>query len=339
VARFVLHGPGVVGARAARQLLSVGPVDSLSVVGGTPSRAEAVVAALGGPARLAAWDEALAEGPDTVVLAGGPGHARLAAAALDAGAHVVSVADGEEEVAALLELDAHASRLGRTVVAGAGFSPGMSCVIAAHGAAQLDAVDEIRVASAGTAGPACARQHHRSLSSAGLEWGASGWVRRRAGSGRELCWFPDPVGPRDCYRGALAEPLLLQRAFPAAARISARRAASRRDRLTARLPMLRPPHREGLVGALRVEVIGRSGSAVDSRVLGAIDRPSIATGAVAALAAHWAAAGRLAGPGAGGLAELVAEPVPFLRDLSERGVRAAVFTGAGQVGGRVGAGG
>ena len=42
-------------------------------------------------------------------------------------------------------------------------------------------------------------------------------------------------------------------------RVTARVAASRRDRLTARLPMLRPPHPEGLIGAVRVEVRGGQG--------------------------------------------------------------------------------
>jgi hypothetical protein len=93
--------------------------------------------------------------------------------------------------------------------------------------------------------------------------------------------------------------------------------------------MLRPPHPEGLVGAVRVEVRGRRGSGRDVRVLGALDRPAAAAGAVAALAAGWAVDGRLARSGAAGLAELVPEPVPFLAELARRGVRAAVFEGAG----------
>ena len=84
----------------------------------------------------------------------------------------------------------------------------------------------------------------------------------RGGSGRELVWFPDPVGAADCYRAGLADPVLLHRAFPDVARIESRQAATRRDRLTSRLPMLRPPHAEGLVGAVSVEVRGR----VDGRV-------------------------------------------------------------------------
>jgi hypothetical protein len=63
-------------------------------------------------------------------------------------------------------------------------------------------------------------------------------------------------------------------------------------------------------------------------VLGAIDRPAVAAGTVAAVAAVWTVDGRLSRPGAGGLAELIAEPVPFLKELSRRGVKAAVFEGS-----------
>jgi hypothetical protein len=102
--------------------------------------------------------------------------------------------------------------------------------------------------------------------------------------------------------------------------------ANRRDRLTARLPMLRRPHPEGELGAIRVEVRGVQGTARDDRVLGVIDRPAIAAGAVSALACRWAAAGRLARPGAAGLASLV-EPAPFLSVLAGRGVKVAIFEG------------
>jgi len=63
-------------------------------------------------------------------------------------------------------------------------------------------------------------------------------------------------------------------------------------------------------------------------VFGAIDRPALAAGTVAAVAAAWAVQGRLARSGAAGLAELIDEPVPFLQELSRRGVRAAIFEGS-----------
>jgi hypothetical protein len=180
------------------------------------------------------------------------------------------------------------------------------------------------VAKVGTGGPACARQHHHALGGMAVDWRDGGWVHRPSGSGRELCWFPDPVGAEDCYRAALPDALLLVPAFPGVQRVTARLAATRRDRLTARLPMLRPPHPEGGPGAVRVEVRGRRGGSRDVTVLGSMDRPAVAAGAVAALAALWAVQGRTIRPGAAGLAELV-EPTSFLADLRRRGVRSAVF--------------
>ena len=78
-------------------------------------------------------------------------------------------------------------------------------------------------------------------------------------------------------------------------------------------------------GKVRVEVRGRRGSGRDVVVYGAMDRPAVAAGAVAAVAALQVAEGGVAA-GAAGLASRVA-PVPFLTELRRRGVRAAVFAG------------
>jgi hypothetical protein len=91
--------------------------------------------------------------------------------------------------------------------------------------------------------------------------------------------------------------------------------------------MLRRPHPEGVLGAIRVEVRGRRGQVRDAHVLGVIDRPAIAAGTVAAVAAVAVGTGAIDSSGAGGLAALVTDPLPFLRDLWERGVRAAAFEG------------
>lgn len=296
------------------------------------SKAAGVAAALGPPATAAAWSPELLADVDVVVLACPTevtDQRRVAEAALERGVHVVSTADGVEAVRWLLDLDSEARERALNVVVGAGFAPGLTCVLARHAAAAFTAVEEVHVARFGSGGPACARQHHRALAAPALEWRDGGWSRRRAGSGRELAWFPDPVGGRDCYRAGLSDGLVLVPAFPGVGRVTARVAASRRDRLTARLPLLRRPHPEGALGAARVEVRGRRSSAQAIKVLGVLDRPAVAAGAVAAVAALWAAEERFARPGAAGLAELVAEPVPFLAELARRGVRAAVFEGTG----------
>ena len=318
---------GAVGARAARQLVSTDGVEHVAVLSTDADRAASAARSLGAEAKPGAVQPEAFDGMDVVVLAGAPPHRGLAEAALERGAHVVSVSDAIEDARDLLDLDAEARERGRTVVVGAGFSPGLSCLLVRHGAAAFDAVEEVHVAKAGTGGPACARVHHRSLGGTGVDWRDGAWQRRRGGSGRELVWFPDPVCAQDCYRAALPDALLLAPALPGVQRVTARVAATRRDRLTGRLPMLRRPHPEGVVGAIRIEVRGRRGQVRDAHVLGVIDRPAIAAGTVAAVAAVAAATGSLERTGAGGLAGLVTDPLPLLRDLWERGVRAAAFEG------------
>ena len=316
-------GVGAVGTRAVRQLLASAGVHVMVFDTDAP-RARAVAAAMGPRVTVARGpEELLALG--TVVLAQPAHHATIAARAVGAGSSVVSVSDDDADVAEMLALDCG----DRTLVLGAGFAPGLSCLLARYAAATFDSVDEIYVAKHGTGGPACARQHHGALAGEARVWRDGAWTTQRAGSGRELCWFPEPVGGQDCYRAETAEASLLQAAFASTGRIGARVSARRRDRLTARLPMLRPPHPEGALGAIRVELRGaRAGErAVD--VLGAIDRPAIAAGAVLAVIATAVAAGEFPA-GAFGLSDDRLPTGSMLAELSRRGVRAARFTGTVQ---------
>lgn len=327
--RVAVVGLGAVGSRVARQLVSTEGVEAVLLRDVRAARVDEVADSLGPKAiaEIESASEPLVA--DVVVLAGPAGdHAAQARELLDRDIPVVSVSDSVTDVEALLDLGPLAATRSVSLVIGAGFSPGLTCVLARHAANDFERVDEIHVAKVGTGGPACARQHHHALAHQAIDWRDGGWQRRPGGSGRELCWFPDPVGAADCYRAALPDSLLLANAFPGIDRVTARVAATRRDRVTARLPMLRRPHPEGAVGAVRVEVRGLRLERREVRVLGAMDRPGVAAGAVAALAAVLAARGELKRSGAGSLAEMV-EPVPFLAELARRGVRAAVFEGAG----------
>lgn len=325
MSRILLLGAGAVGARAARQLVEAADVREVVVADPDASRRASVVRSSGDKA-VDGGDGTEPGAVDVVVLAGPNGtHAPAARHHVAAGRPVVSCADGMADVQALLDLGPEADERGVAVVVGAGFSPGYTCLLARHAAAPFEVVDEIHVARSGTGGPACARAHHHALTGTALDWRDGGWQRRPGGSGRELCWFPDPIGAEDCYRAELPDAVLLVPAFPGVRRVTARLAASRRDRLTARLPMLRKPHPEGLVGAVRVEVRGKHDGVSDVRVLGALDRPAVAAGAVAALAARWVADGRIPA-GARGLAA-IDEPLPFLTELAQSGIKAAVFDG------------
>lgn len=219
---------------------------------------------------------------DVAVLAHGGRHAGLLSTLAAEGVAAVSVSDDLEDVMAALDLHDRALSRGTAVVVGAASSPGMSGLLLAHVARAFDVVDEVHVATHGTGGPACARQHHDALAGTAIGWHDGEWLQRPAGSGRELCWFPDPVGPRDCYRYASPEPMLLQRISPSLRRITARVSATRRDRLTARLPMLAPPHKEGGVGGLRLEVRGTRNGARRVEIVGVAERTALVAAAVAA---------------------------------------------------------
>ena len=320
-------GAGAVGARAVRQLAATDAVATVLVVDTDADRTRLLREAMPDRVQVAGEDELGGTDLAAAILATPAGdHLARARTLVERGVPVVSASDAIEDARDLLALDPWCRDRGVPVVAGAGFSPGLSCLLARHAAAGFDQVDEVHVAKVGTGGPACARQHHRALGGIAVDWRDGEWVERPGGSGRELCWFPDPVGGVDCYRAALPDAMLLQPVFADVARVTARLGATRRDRLTARLPMLRRPHPEGGPGGLRVEVRGRTGARYETRVLGAMDRPGVAAGAVAAVAALWAAEGRL-DAGSAGLGA-VPDELGLLTELARRGIRAAVFEGS-----------
>lgn len=271
-------------------------------------------------------------GQDLVILTTGAPHADAAARLVARGVSVVSVSDAVEDVRAMLDLDDVARDQGAVVVVGAAMAPGLSGLLARYLSVPLERCDEIHVAFHATAGPACARQHHRALGGRAFGWHDGEWIERPAGAGRELCWFPEPVGARDCYRAELPDPLLLHRAMPDVGRISARVSATRRDRLTARLPMLRPPHVEGGIGALRVEVRGTDVSGARAVHVGGIAEYVGMAAAATAVAAHHAVREGALSAGVVTTACPEFEVRSAIRRISACGVRLQEFTGVPQHG-------
>lgn len=261
---------------------------------------------------------------DVVVMCQPGPHAELADAMVASGAAVVSVSDDLADLRDLLALDGAAARRGVPVVVGAGMAPGLSGLLAHSLVRQLHTLDELHVAIHGTAGPACARQHHDALGDTALGWHDSAWIEPPGGSGRDLVWFPEPIGAHDCYRAALGDPLLLQRSFPSAVRITARASATRRDRLTARLPMLTPPHASGSLGAVRVEARGANEHGHRTTLIsGAAGHTADLAAAVATTTAvHVVSKGLAAGVHSPG-----DDSLPLLHEATGFGVRVQEFTG------------
>ncbi len=319
--RVVVDGCGLTGMGVVRQLASNARVDRIGVA--TASEDRRVLASdILGPK---VCDAGALDDPQVAVICAAPSdHDDRARVWLSRGAHVISVSADVEDLDRLDALGPAAEQAGRAVVVGAGLAPGLTSLLAMHAISWFDEVSEVRISSYGVAGPACARSAQHALHEESEEWRDGEWVARAPGSGRELSWFPDPVAGRDCYAANTGEARLLHQLVPTVSRLSSRMARPEVPRLRRVLP-LGQAWSVDPIGAVRVEVRGARADRSETLIYGLVDRPSVATAAVAVTAAMAVADGQLA-PGARSIAEL--EPVPFLRQLSTLGVRAAVFEGS-----------
>jgi Shikimate / quinate 5-dehydrogenase len=326
VNRVLLVGLGDVGARAARQLVETDGVDRVYIAGRRHRRIEELAESFGERAEAIEFRpgdplpdvEAVACAlPDDLDV-------KVVMTAAEQGIPVASCADAAPTIDRLRNLGDVARGSGVTVALGCGLAPGLSDVLARHGAQAFDEVDEIAVARFGCAGPASVASVRAERSSPARDWYDGAW-RSIARPAEEIVWFPEPIGARDC-RSVTAGAALLVDAFPGVPCIGVRLGEAQRRRFAVR----RRVGDEGEWGGARIEVYGRRGRERDVVVYGVIERTAVAAGTVLALtAAHLCGAGgaTIHRPGVHGLGALV-EPVPFLAELAARGVRVATFEGA-----------
>jgi hypothetical protein len=320
-----IFGAGVVGARVAESLsiesqTSILVYDSSQIVAQRLARRLSETNSL-----IKATNRSELHRAKVVVLAGPLPHTPVAKEFLGKGVSIVSTSDDIADCLNLLSLSDLATENKATLIIGAASSPGMSGLLVRNLSKAFDSIDEVHIALHGTGGPACARQHHRALSGQSIGWHDGEWLRRPAGSGRELCWFPEPVGAYDCYRGELPDPLLVKRAFPELVRVSARVSATRRDRVFARLPMLIPPRAEGGMGGLRVEVRGTKNGERVVDVVGVAERVGQVAGVVSGCVARSIRVGEISQPGAFVLGESSLPNEALLSRVMASGVQAHSF--------------
>ena len=320
-------GCGVTGFRVVAHLLRAGIRVAVHDPAATASGDGSRVVVPRGAVAVDVVDDLLVA--DMVVLCTPSPHAPMVSRCIRAGVPVVSIGDDLADVRAMLDLDRAAVAGGVRAVVGAGMAPGLSGLLAAYLSTQLDMVDELHIAVHGTAGPACARQHHDALGSRSIGWHDGQWVELPGGSGRELVWFPEPIAAHDCYRAAIADPVLLRRSFPSVERLSARVSATRRDRLTARLPMLMPPHASGDLGAVRAEARGaRADGARHDVIAGAAGATAdLAAAVCAAVTMALLDAGDSLAPGVHSPSDDSMRPLDLLARTVALGVRLQEFTG------------
>jgi hypothetical protein len=326
VTTALVVGVGAVGTRAARQLVDTAAVDRVLLADERRPHVEAVAKALGEKAEVVDHEpgDAIPTHVDVVACALPTGfdHA-VAVAAIAAGVPFVTSDDDHDAIEALRALQPNAVGANVTLAVGCGISPGFADVLVRHAAAMFSSVDEIRVARTGWAGPASVASVRRERRAQVRSWREGTW-REEHPHGEALVWFPDPIGGHDCQLVTGGAALLVDE-FPKVPRIS--------------VLLGEPPKRawlrrrfgdDGLWGAARVEVWGRRDDTYDCVVYGLVERTEVAAGTVLAVTAGLlggAFGDRIERPGVHGLAAL-AEPVPFLAEVAQRGVRAAVFEGA-----------
>jgi len=323
-----IFGAGVVGARVAESLsiesqTSILVYDSSQIVAQRLARRLSETNSL-----IKATNRSELHRAKVVVLAGPLPHTPVAKEFLGKGVSIVSTSDDIADCLNLLSLSDLATENKATLIIGAASSPGMSGLLVRNLSKAFDSIDEVHIALHGTGGPACARQHHRALSGQSIGWHDGEWLRRPAGSGRELCWFPEPVGAYDCYRGELPDPLLIKRAFSELVRVTARVSATRRDRVFARLPMLIPPRAEGGMGGLRVEVRGTKNGERVVDVVGVAERVGQVAGVVSGCVARSISVSEISQPGAFVLGESSLPNEVILSRVLACGVQAHSFVRA-----------
>lgn len=325
--RIGVVGAGVTGSRAVAHLVMLGHT-ALFVNDTCPAKAQRLASLYrtSGHTIEVVNKSALSQ-CEIVILACAKPHVSIAKSLIHDRINVVSLSDDLSDTMGLLDMHDLAVSREATLVVGAAASPGLSALLVDHARQYFDSIDEVHVALHGTGGPNCAHQHHDALAGQSMGWHDDDWLRRPAGSGRELCWFPEPVGAYDCYRAEMSDPVLLKYAMPELQRITARMSATRRDRLTSRLPMMAPPHAEGGLGGVRVEVRGWYKKSRKTEIYGVSEQIAQIAGCVAGSVAHQLA---IAGYPRDGVIVLGSHDVSnesILSIIQQTGIRVHQFVG------------
>lgn len=247
-------------------------------------------------------------------------HRQAIDAALEHGKKVISTSTDADLIDHYLHLGE--SEPQHRLVLGASFTGAATALLVAHGAQFFDIVDEVHI---GVHLPA--ERAIRLGTTTLLQ--RPDWKQEYSVDdlGRELLWFPEPVGPQDCKVTSDGEALLGELSIALTQdhvdRVTIRKSTqSIKERVMTALPGVKaPPHAP--FGAVRVELRGvRDGQRV-TRVWGAVDRPQLFGGAVAAVVANahediaagvWSSA-------------TVVSPERILSSLYWRGFRVAEYIG------------
>ncbi|MEW6545417.1 MAG: saccharopine dehydrogenase NADP-binding domain-containing protein [Bacillota bacterium] len=362
----VLGGAGDMGSRAARELGRSPEVELLTIADRNLEKAKQVAASIGPRAQARAVDardhnalvRLIAE-HDVAAGAIGPFYlfeARVARAAIDAGKPYVSICDDYDAAQAVLELDPHARNRGVTILTGLGWTPGLSNVLARKGVTMLDSAREVHIAWCGASSDSegyAVVLHTMHIFTGQVPTFSGGKMTQvRAGTGRKVVTFPEPIGPVAVYHVGHPEPVTIPRFIPglqevtlrggltesflnwvavAVARLGLTATPARKDALgriiKPLLPMMEKVGKPARpLSGIHVEVRGEK-DGIPARVkLAAVDRMMNLTGVPLAIGTLMVGRRQINRPGViAPEAEGAVPPDLFLEELAARGI--TVHTG------------
>lgn len=358
---IVLGGSGDVGRRAVTELAQSPDVSLVTVAGRNREKLEAVASPLGSRARVAVVDvndpQTLLRtlmGHDVAAGAAGPFYRYelpIAQAAITAGIPYVSICDDYDAAQAVLQLDQEARARGVTVVTGAGWTPGLTNVMAKKGFSLLDSAEAIHVAWASSAADFegfAVIPHVLHMFTGNVPSFSNGrWHPVTAGSGGQLVPFPEPLGPVMVYHVGHPEPVTLPRFLPGLREVTLKGGLTegilvRLALLITRLGLTRTPAgKEGIshlfkpipslvrrwpgrarpVSGAWVEVVGRKGGRAARVVLTSLGRSVDITGIPLAVLTLMVGRGEIRRPGVmAPEAEGGPDPDRFFAELGRRGL-------------------
>ena len=361
---LLLGATGVVGRKTAAELLRQPAVETLWLCGRRETELTALAGAFANPERVRPRGFDLAEASlhanlfsdaDVVVSCAGPAYETeepAVRAAIEGGAPYVSLCDDSLGLERARAFHGAAFDAGVTVVPGCGLSPGLTTLLIAHAANQLDALEAIDIALARSSVEAHgeAATHHllHELSHEAVVVKDHRLIRERAGSAPKLVYFPEPVGWVETFRVGHPEVLTMPDRYPEIASVQfraglaeritmdtarafgatpfARNDTARALFITATKP-LRPlidrlPPRGAPWSAARVDLHGVRDNQPNTVSLAVVDRLLNFTSAALTQAALRLGTGETRAKGVCS-ADAAFEPGSFLQDLTRRGIAVA----------------
>lgn len=266
------------------------------------------------------------------------------------GGHFVWCGDDPSAVESLLQADDKARASGATVIAGMGWSPGLTNILARECAEKLDRAREIRIAWAvsagGGEGDEAVGRLMRSFARPPVIFEGGTWHRTVAGGAEEEICFPEPLGWVTVRSCAGAETLTIPQTIPTVERVIVKSGAveksvailarflsgatamaqtqrQRRLRDAAR-PWLRSIRRGSSGGwsAIRVDVRGERKGRAASETLAVLDQLANLNSVPSAAATLMLAKGEVSEVGVMA-PERAIDPTKLFVAMAARGVRVA----------------